>query len=230
MKLIVFLSFIVSIYSGRLLKLNEYPKFIQNKNIYSDLNDIVKHNMKNPVILNGVKTPFKMDLCKIISEQNNVKFKEYTFDTFITELPHVNNKNSLLYINDFLIKHGRILNHYEENILFNLHQNSNLIVFNTENLNTVPFKDINIIRYFKIYEFPEIDKREIIQYCYDNITVNNYDSELYNLDWITFNIEKLDFEKINILMYLMNNMFKKKKNINVLNENVNNMIDYLYKL
>jgi len=230
MKLIVLLSFVVFIHSTRLLKLNEYPKFLQNKNIYSDLNDIIKHNMKNPIILNSFKTPFKMDLCKIISEQNNIKFKEYTFDSFMNEVPFLNNKNSLLYVNDFLINHGRIFNHYEENILYNIHQNSNLIVFNTENLNAIAFKDLNLIRYFKIYEFPQIDKREIIQYCYDNITINNYDTELYNLDWITFNIEQLNFEKINILIYLINNMFKNKKNLNLINENVNNIINYLNKI
>jgi hypothetical protein len=93
--------------------------------------------MKKPVILNGIETPLKKDFCKVISEINNIPFKEYRFDSFMTELPHVNNENCLLYINDFLVKHGRILNHYEENILLNINKNSNLIVLNTE------FKDIH---------------------------------------------------------------------------------------
>ena len=223
MKSIIFLYlYLICIES---LIVDKYPKFMKNKSIYTFFNDLIKKDMKDPIIFNGKKSPLKMDFCKLVSD--NIQFKEYRFDSFMTELPYVNNKNSLLYINDFLVKHGRILNHYEENILLNLNKNSNLIVLNTDDINTIPFKDSNIIRHFQIIQFPEINKREIIQFIYDTITINNYDTDLYNLNWINYNIEKLDFEKINILVFELDNLYKKNKDFKLLNDNVNNIIDSL---
>ena len=225
MKSIIFLYlYLICIES---LMVDKYPKFMKNKSIYTFFNDLIKKDMKDPIIFNGKKSPLKMDFCKLVSELNNIQFKEYRFDSFMTELPYVNNKNSLLYINDFLVKHGRILNHYEVNILLNLNKNSNLIVLNTDDINTIPFKDSNIIRHFEIIQFPEINKREIIQFIYDTITINNYDTDLYNLNWINYNIEKLDFEKINILVFELDNLYKKNKDFKLLNDNVNNIIDSL---
>jgi hypothetical protein len=229
MKSPIFLYFYLFCFVKSIM-IDRYSRFLKNKSIYSIFNDIINQKLKKPIILNGVKTPLKKDFCKIISELNDITFKEYRFDSFMTELPYVNNKNSLLYINDFLVGHGRILNHYEENILLNLNKNSNLIVLNTDNINTIPFKDSNIIRHFPIIQFPEINKREIIQFIYDTITINDYDEDLYNLNWINYNIEKLDFEKINILAFELNSLYKKNKDFKLLNNNVNNIIDSLYNL
>jgi hypothetical protein len=222
MKSILFLYFYLIIVKS--ITINKYPKFLKNKSIYSIFNDLIKVEIKEPIILNGVKSSFKKDFCKLMSESNNIPFKEYTFDHFMLDLPHINNKKSLLYINDFLIDHGRILNNYEENILLNLNKNSNLIVLQADNIQTIAFKDSNIIRQFPIINFPEINKKEFVQYIYDLITINKYDNDLYNLNWMNYDIEKLDFEKINILLYELDNLKKKKVDLKYLHNNINNII------
>jgi len=208
------------------ITINKYSKFLKNKSVYNIFNDFLKLDLKEPIIFDSIKSPLKKDFCKIVSELNDIQFKEYTFDCFIMELPYVNNKNSILYVNDFLIGHGRILNHYEENILLNLGKNSNLIVFQSDDIKSISFKDTNIIRHFPIINFPEINKKEIIQYIYDIITINKYNNDLYNLNWIKYDIEKLDLEKLNILLYELN---ISKNNLDS-NNNINKMIDNLYNL
>lgn len=214
-------------YSVKSITINKYSNFLKNKNIYYVFNDVVKQDLKNPIIFDSIKSPLKKSFFKIISELNDIPFKEYTFDYFMMEHPHVNNKNSILYVNDFLVGHGRILNHYEENILLNLNKNNNLIVFHTDDINSIAFKDTNIIRHFPIINFPEINKKEIIQYIYDIITINKYNDDLYNLNWIKYDIEKLDLEKLNILLYKLNNLDKNNLDSNDLYNNVNKMIDSL---
>lgn len=229
MKYPIFLCFYIFCFV-KSVTINKYSRFLKNKSIHSVFNDIIKQELKSPIIFNGVKTPLKKDFCKIISELNDIPFKEYTFDYFMMNHPHVNNKNSILFVNDFLVGHGRILNHYEENILLNLNKNSNLIVFQSDDIKSISFKDNNIIRHFPIINFPEINKKEIIQYIYDIITLNKYNDDLYNLNWIKYDIEKLNFEKINMLLYELNNITK--KNLDNLDNsiNINEMIESFHSL
>jgi hypothetical protein len=228
MKSILFLYFYL--YFTNAVKINSYIRFFKNKSIYSIFNDLIKIENKEPIILNGDKTPFKKDFCRYISNINNIPFKEYSFHTFMTEFPHINNDKSLLYIDDFLIGNGRILNHYEENILLNLNRNSNLIVFQSDNIQTIPFKDQLIIRRFPIIQFPEIKKKDIVQYIYDTITLYNYDPNLYTINWSIYNIDNLDFEKINILLFELDHMNKNNIDFNFLKNNINSIIDSLYNL
>ena len=226
MKSPIFLYFYL-FYFVKSITINKYSNFLKNKNVYNVFNDFLKVDLKESIIFNGIKSPLKKDFCKIISEINDIPFKEYTFDCFIMELPYINNKNSILFVNDFLVGHGRILNHYEESILLNLNKNSNLIVFQTDDIKSIPLKDTNIIRNFPIINFPEINKKEIIQYIYDIITINKYNDDLYNLNWIKYDIEKLNLEKLNILLYELNNISKNNVNPNYL-DNINEMIDSLH--
>jgi len=219
----IFLCFFL-FYFVKSITINKYSKFLKNKSIYHVFNDVIKQDLKNPIIFDSIKSPLKKDFFKIISELNDIPFKEYTFDYFMMEHPHVNNKNSILYVNDFLVGHGRILNHYEENILLNLNKNSNLIVFHSDNINLIAFKDTNIIRHFPIINFPEINKKEIIQYIYDIITVNKYNDDLYNLNWNKYDIEKLNLEKLNILLYELNNTSKNNLDSNDLYNNIDKII------
>jgi hypothetical protein len=186
---------------------NRYLNFFKKKTIHSEFNDLLKKNLKEPIILNSIKSPLSKDFCKIISELNNIPFKEYTFDYFMKHFPHINNDNSLLYINDFLIGYGRILNKYEEDILSNLCKNTNLLVFHADNIKEISFKDNNIIRYFQIIDFSDIKKKEIVQFILDTIQIKKYNDDLFYLNWIKYDIEKLDFEKINMLLHDLNELY-----------------------
>ena len=223
MKTIFFLFFYSFFVNS--LKIDNYVNFLKKKAIYGILDKLILSNTKEPIILNGNKSPFKKDICKYISDINNVAFKEYRFDSFMLEFPHVHNENSLIYVNDFLVGNGRIFNHYEENVISNLNKNSNLIVFQSDNIDTIAFKDANIIRKFMTINFPEITKKEIVQYIYDTITINNYDSNLYCINWIKYNIQNLGFEKIDKLLKNTNTMFKQDLDFKFILNNIDNIID-----
>jgi hypothetical protein len=225
MNFIILLFFYIS-YVNSILT-NRYINIFKNKNIYNTFHQLIKPNIKEPIILNGNKTPLKKDFCKFISELNDINFKEYRFDRFMLELPHVNYENSILFINDFLIGNGRILNHCEENILLNLNKNTNLIVFQTDNIDSISFKDSKIISRFPIIQFPKITKRELTQYIYDVITFNKYETDLYNLNWINYDIENLDFEKINMLLFELDIMNKNNVSLKEIHNHINSIIDSL---
>jgi len=208
--------------------LNIIPTFLKKSPIYHEINNLILNNVKTQFILNGDQNKLKKDLCYIIAQNNNINFKEYTFDKFMLKLPYTSHDNSLIYINDFLVKNGRILNFYEEEILLYLSKSSNLIVLESDNIETIPIKDINIIRRFKILQFPKIDKKQIIHHIYDIINKYNYHTDLYLFNWNVYNIEKLTFENINILLFEINNMVIECQNFNFIHKSIPYMINNLY--
>ena len=108
MKLIIFLlGYFEMVYSETI-----YPNFLKNKSIYTTLCNLLENNIKEPILYNGQATSIKKDFCKIVADTYKIEYREFTFDSFILENPHLNNKNNLLYINDFLIGNGRIFNHF----------------------------------------------------------------------------------------------------------------------
>ena len=224
--------FILSFYFLNILKeytsLNIVPTFLKKSPIYNEINNLVLNTVKTPFILNGDKNQLKRNLCYIIAQDNNIKFKEYTFDKFMLKLPYNNLSNSLIYINDFLVNNGRVFNFYEKEILTYLSVSSNLIIFQSDNIENISIKDINIIRKFKILEFPKIDKKKIIQHIYDIINTYNYNSDLYLFNWHSYNIEKLTFENINILLFEINNMVNECQNFNFIHASIPEMINSLH--
>jgi hypothetical protein len=228
MILILFLLnlFIKNTYSTILPK---YKSFLKHKNIYNELTTISTDKLKTPIILNGNKTPFKKDYCKIFSEINNFTFDEYYFDNFIVDMPHLEYNNRILYIHDFLIGHGRIFNDYEKNILNSIiyNKNSNLIILHGDDIDNIPYKDVHLIKKFKTIEFPNIKKTDIIHHISDTILYNKYNDDLFLLNWNKYNIEILDIEGINILLFELNSMFNDKITINDIHKNINYLIEGL---
>lgn len=185
--------------------INPRKNFFKKYLINNELNPLINKDNTKSIILNGDQTSFKKDYCKIICDFNNLNFKEFTFNHFIEGLPYNLYNNTLLYINDFLINNGRILNSYEESILLNIPKTSNLIILEAENIEIIPYKDIHLINKFKVLHFPKISKKEIINYIYDNIIDNNYSESIYFLNWARYkDIEKLSLEKINQLLFDLN--------------------------
>jgi len=216
------------LYIVKTISLNILPTFLKKSPIYYEIDNILANNVKSPFILNGDKNPLKKNLCSIIAQTHDIKFKEYTFDKFMLKLPYTYLDNTLIYINDFLIKNGRVLNFYEEDILTQLSYSSNLIVFESDNMENIPIKDINIIRKFKVLQFPKISKKQMINHIYDIIGNYHYNTDLYLFNWNAYNIEKLSFENINILLYEVNNMVNECKNFNIIHKSIPDMIISLY--
>lgn len=202
--------------------------FLKNKSIYSELSKRLSVEIKEPIILNSNKTNQKQQFCNLIASLNGIHFKEYTFNDFVQKLPHNKYMKSLIYINDFLVGNGRILNNYEEEILKYLHLTSNLIVLNTENLDTVPFKDLDIIRRFPIVQYPVLEKKDVVHYMYNITRFNNYNDKLYLINWKKYNIEILNFENLNILLNEINNMLENGDNLSDIEYNINNMINVFH--
>ena len=201
--------------------------FLKKDKIYSELTNLIKSESHKTIILNGDRTPLKKNFCKSLSELNNYNFEEYTFDSFIEKLPFLEKDKTLIYVNDFLIGNGRILNHIEENRLLHIPETSNLVVLQSDNIESIPLKDNVVVRQFNILQFPKLIKKEIIRYIYDIILLYHYNDDLFLLNWNQYDIEKLDFEKINILLFEINRMIENKTNFYYIHNNINSIIESL---
>ena len=222
--LIIFNFLLSKLYGYNLQNIN----FLKKYDIKNELANLLYKNDLKAVILNGEKTTLKKEYCRLFCQINNFRFKKFSYDRFINELPFNKYEKTLLYIDDFLVGNGRILNHYEENILMNIPKTSNLIIFESENIETIPLKDLKLIRYFKILEFPKIIKKDIITYINDMILFHEYNSEMYMLNWSEYiNIEKLSLEKINILLFEINEMMSVNIKFRIIHNQINNMINEL---
>jgi len=204
---------------------NKYFHFLRKHTIYSDINSMFQKNIKDPIILNGIKTSYKKTLCLSFCLTNNISFNEFTFEKFVQKVPHLKYENSLIYINDFLVGNGRIFNNYEENILSNLKKTSNLIVLESDNIETIPIKDNKIISNFKILNFPLLNKLDLIHYIYDVIYFQKYNDDLFLLNWNQYDLFDLNFEKINILLFELNDMLNKEIEFKLVHNRVNNIIE-----
>lgn len=222
--LIIFNIFLSKIYGYNLQNIN----FLKKYDIKNELSNLLYKNDLKTVILNGEKTPLKKEYCKLFCQINNFRFKKFSYDKFMQELPFNKYEETVLYIDDFLVGNGRVLNHYEENILKNIPKTSNLIILESDNIETIPLKDLNLIRSFKILEFPKITKKDIINYVNDMILFHEYNSEMYMLNWSEyFDIEKLSLEKINILLFEINEMIRENMKFRIIHNQINNMINEL---
>ena len=209
------------------LILPKYTIFLDKKYIYNKIINLIMNDSKKPIILNGNKTIMKKEFCKIFCDIKNISFYEYTFDKFIIDLPYNKKRLSLIYVNDYLIGNGRVFNNYEENILENINQSQNLIIFESENIENIVYKNNNINKLYNIIEFPYIDKLYIEQYIYYSINYYNYTRNLYLLNWLSYDIENIDLENINILLFELNNMFTQKKPFSNIHKSVNKIISSL---
>lgn len=221
MKFIILFVSILITYSQK----TQYFHFLRKHTIYSDLNNLFQSNIIEPVILNGIKTSYKKTLCVSFCLTNNISFKEYSLNKFIKDVPHLKYENAIIYINDFLVGNGRVFNNYEENLLLSLKKTTNLIVFESENIEHIPIKNNNIINNFKILQFPILNKLDLIHYIYDVIYYQKYNDELFLLNWNQYDLDNLNFEKINILLFELDDMLNNEIEFKKIHNRVNNIIE-----
>lgn len=218
-KLFFILLMFKNIYSYEI----KIPGFLQNSNIHTKFNNILQNKYKNPIILDGVKSQFKKEFCEAISYTNKINFIEFTFDEFMIDLPHVSCRNCIIYVNDFLVGNGRILNYYEEMILKYIDKDTNLIVFNSDDIHKITFKDNSIIRLYETFRFPTILKKDLVKYINLTILKYEYHDFLYKIDWNKYNFQNMNFEKTNILLFEVNKLLQKYKYSTF--NNINELID-----
>jgi len=225
-------TFFTCIYSYTLpyMQLNNIiPKTIQKKEIYNQMANIIQSKMYSTYIVNGPvfnNPTIKKDITKIIFENNLINFKELTFNEYITKKPNLFCKDTAFYIKDYLINDGRVLN--EEEKLTILKKNSNYIFLDANDIDTIPIKDTHFNKKMIILNFPIILKKDLINYIYDLIECNKYNEYLYLVNWNMFELDKLNFTNIQILLDKVDNYFFKMNNINDINTvNEKNLNKYI---
>ena len=211
--------------------LNEtYSSFLSKNPLHKKLSELILNDFKkSPIILDGNKLLFKKMYCKFLCHRFKINFKEYSFNNFILKKPYLNSDKTLIYVNDFLIKKDIILNEYEKSILSNIYTYNNLIIFQSinikKNINTL--NDKNLIDSFPIYQFPSLSKIDIIDYIYDMVNFQGYNLDLNLLNWNKYNIELLNYETLNILLFELNSMYQEDLSLEKLHNRVNNIIESL---
>lgn len=217
------------------ISLSKYTKFLSNKKITYDIQTIFDSCEKYPFILNGHRTPHKKDFMNIIAHKNNYEFKDYNFKDFILKAPFLETKESVIYVNDFMVGNGRSVTEDEKLVISNIPLSTNIIVFESTYIRTIPYKDARFIGKFEIIEFPIVRKRDIIQYIYDIVKYNTYNDLIYVINWKEHDIENLSFERINILVFEINMMINNILEVNGtllhadfedIENNINHMISY----
>ena len=221
--------FIITYFLCNSMLLPKYKNFMKRKHEYKQLMNLINSNEKRPILLNGHKTCFKKEFCKIFSEVNNITFREYNFNQFIIDLPHKKYRNNIIYVSDFYVNNGRLFNKYEEYIVSNLVQHTNLIIFESEIINIEKNLNANLLfSNIKKIEFPEITTKDIENdYIYYAISFYKYNPSMNLLSWRSYDIDKLDIEKINLLLFTLNDMFNQHYTLRKIHNNVNNIIEFI---
>jgi hypothetical protein len=182
-----------------------------------------------PIILESNNIYVKKKFINILSNHLNIEKIDISFNDFILNKLHLNNDNKLIYVYDFLLKNGRILNYYEFVFLKYLKKTNNLIIFNSDNMNEIKFKDYDIIDLYPIYSISSI-KKEFIRYIEYIIEKYNYHKDIKSINWFKYDIDKLNFEKINILLYELNNLIKFPNELTNIEYDINELIKSLKRL
>jgi hypothetical protein len=206
--------------------------FFNKVDFFDNLKKYELLKKKEPIILNGIKTELKKNFCNIYCDINDINFKSYSFDNFLLKSPHLKYENTMIYIKDYLVGNGRILNDYEKEKLNSLPSTSNMIIFESECIDTIPYKDYHLNKKFEIINFPIITKKDYTRYIYNIIMYYKYNDDLLLLNWESYNIHLLDFERINMLLFDLHSMLSENvtmKEIHYyIDAIINGMIDNIY--
>ena len=142
---------------------NIVPSIIKKKDIYRDLSLIIQDKKYDTYIINDSifnNQCMKKDVTKLIFEDNLISFKELSFNEYITNKPSLFCRDTIFYINDYLINNGRILNEQEKLTIFN--KNSNYVFLQVNDIDLIPIKDVHFNKKFRMLDFPIISKKELI--------------------------------------------------------------------
>jgi hypothetical protein len=205
---------------------NIVPSILKSKKIYNELSTIIQEQKYDTYILNGpsFNSPFlKKDITRIIFQNNLINFEELSFNEYVVKTPNLYCQNTAFFINDYLINYGRILND-EEKITI-MKKNFNYVFLNVNDINFIPIKDNNFNRQFKLLDFPIIFKKDIIHYIYEFGEFKAYSDYLYSINWNNYDLDRLTFNDIEILLNKIEKYFLKIHSYSTVNQdNLNKYI------
>ena len=143
--------------------------------------------------------------------------------------------SNLIQTNNLIIFESEIIDkklYIEQKLIKNTDMNLNFSVFSEVNANENGIEWINpsfltkdLFLNMKKIEFSEITKIDIQDYIYYIILYYKYNSSMLLLNWYSYDIDKLDIEKINLLLFVLNNMFNENYSLRKIHNNVNNIIE-----
>lgn len=202
-----------------------YNTILHNKEVNNFMNNLVEDKNKIKIVNN-----LNQDLCIDCTEyyllNNNFKYDRLMFDDFLYE--KFNNKKDYIIVEDFMINYGRILYDDEKYIINNYDKNPKIIL-HVKDYDNIVLKDEQFIKKFEIYNFPYINKNEILNYIYSLVDFYNYDNKILLINWKKYSIEKLNFQKLENLIYKVNIHINDRKQKIDLHKMINNELLYLNK-
>ena len=194
--LLIFLIKLVYSYEFSFSNLNKFGnKFLVNK----ELDKIILSNEKITFECFEYDSEWRDDFINLYCKKKNIKLLNLEYDNFMSN--KIKSDHDVLYIKDFLVKDGRILKDNEIDKLLNYNK---LLILGCDQLSTVPLKDRNFLSNFKNLKLDKIEKKEIMHYIYSLIDYYNYNDKLMMINWNKYNINFLNFGKVEKYFYLIN--------------------------
>lgn len=199
---------------------------IQEKEIKNSLKNLVE-NKEKIKLLNNPNQDWFLDCINIYCNNEDINLNIINYDNFIRN--NYESNFDIILIKDFLIDYGRIIKNEEKEIIENYNHYSNIIM-HINDYDNIILKDKNFIDHYNLYNFPYISKRNINNYIYNSIDYNKYHNNLQLINWKKYDIEKLNFEKIEDLLYKLHLLIiSKKYNLGYIEYVIQDELSYLNK-
>lgn len=179
---------------------SKFNSIIYNKHITNKIDEIIYDDNKIK-FLNNPNQNLCLDCFKNYCLNEKINYSIMNYSNLISDINNINiNNKEIILVEDFMINYGRILTLKEIEALNNYNKYSN-IIFHVNDYNNLVLKNDEFIKKYKMYNFPYISKYCINNFIYNLIEYYRYDNYLQLINWNKYNIEKLDFYKIEDLLY-----------------------------
>ena len=223
--IIILLLFFEIIYSFE-FSYSKFNHLLYEKNIRNVLNDIYEDNNKIKII-NNLSKDWCKNCFKGYFNNENINLDIISYNDFFND--KYNKKKDIILVDDFMINYGRTLTLIEKNKINKYNKNTNIIL-NINDYDELVLKDDEFINKYKMYEFPNISKRQINNYIFELIEYYNYHDKLLLINWKRFDIEKLNFEIIEDLIFDIHMLMMTNNDPIFLYEDIiQNKLSFLYK-
>lgn len=178
---------------------SKYNNFGTKFLINNELDKI--HNSNEKIILESHEgdSLWRNDYINLYCKKNKIKFFNIDFDSFISSNKIFN--YDIIYINDFLVKDGRILKENEIDKILNYKK---ILILGCDELSRVSYKDYNLLSKFEKVKLDKISKKEIMHYIYSLIDYYKYNDQLMMINWNNYEINLLNFDKVEKCFFLFN--------------------------
>jgi len=198
-QLIIYLIFIELINISSLeFSYSRFNTLIHEKEIKNTLNNLIYEDDIIKIINNPDQKWLK-DCFEIYCHNEKISFESISYHNFFNDLY---TPTDFIFVEDFMVGYGRILIDIEKDKIRKYNKNSKLILHVNDYSNLV-LKEDEFIKKYKTYSFPKITKRHINNYIFNMIEYYQYHKDLFLINWKKFDIDKLDYHKLEDILFSM---------------------------